>query len=475
MKNNKVIAACSLSTLSIAMLGASDINRPETEKVYWDTVTKSGQFDGGFLFLPTDSKDQIERGGFAGVTTLVDNGPPANRIDLVFVGDGYRAEDLGDYENHVDNALGAFFGIEPLQSYLPLFNVHRVDVVSNETGVDNDPVEGISRDTAMNMKFWCSGIERLLCVDTSLAWGYANNVPSTDAILAVANSSMYGGAGYSWADIGTFSGANSSATDVAIHEIGHSLANLADEYTYGGDETYSGPELTARNASIYNASEMEASETKWANWLGEWSGPWDGTCNTFEGCNYSTYGIYRPSNNSMMRSLNRPFNQPSAEAFIIEMYRIVDPLDDHTPHGVLNGESDVFITPIDVGHALEIHWYVDDMLLPLDGTTSLQVADLNLVPGTHSLKVTVVDPTDWVRDEVERNAVMKQLVSWAVQIEEAQCPADINGDNMVGIADLLAIIDAWGACGGCSADLNDDSVVNVSDVLLLINVWGPCE
>ena len=64
MKNNKVIAACSLSTLSIAMLGASDINRPETEKVYWDTVTKSGQFDGGFLFLPTDSKDQIERGGF---------------------------------------------------------------------------------------------------------------------------------------------------------------------------------------------------------------------------------------------------------------------------------------------------------------------------------------------------------------------------------------------------------------------------
>jgi hypothetical protein len=91
------------------------------------------------------------------------------------------------------------------------------------------------------------------------------------------------------------------------------------------------------------------------------------------------------------------------------------------------------------------------------------------------LKVTVVDPTDWVRDEVERNAVMKQLVSWAVQIEEAQCPADINGDNMVGIADLLAIIDAWGACGGCSADLNDDSVVNVSDLLLLINVWGPCE
>ena len=44
-----------------------------------------------------------------------------------------------------------------------------------------------------------------------------------DAILAVANSSKYGGAGYSWAEIGTFSGANaSSATDVAIHEFGHS-------------------------------------------------------------------------------------------------------------------------------------------------------------------------------------------------------------------------------------------------------------
>ena len=450
-------------------------SQPEFETVYWDTVLKNGNFAGGKLQLRTAPKDGIETRGVSNVETLISNGPSFNRIDLVFVGDGYRVEDLNDYENHVNNALAAFFGIEPLQSYLPLFNVHRVDVISNETGVDNDPVNGIERDTAMNMSFWCSGIERLLCVDTSLAWSYANNVPSTDAILAVANSSMYGGAGYSWADVGTFSGANSAATDVAIHEFGHSLANLADEYTYGGDETYTGAEPSARNASIYNSTQMESNGTKWASWLGENNGPWDGLVSTYEGCMYSMYGIYRPSNNSMMRSLNRPFNQPSAEAFIIEMYRIVDPLDDHTPHGVIEGDAVVFIAPIDVGHPMEIHWFLEGVDLNLDGQAQLDVASLDLPIGIYNLSVTVVDPTDWVRDEAERNAVMKQTVVWAVQVVEILCHADLNDDSFVNVLDLLALIDAWGVCVTCNADINNDGAVNVADLLQLIDAWGPCE
>ena len=466
---------CTVLGMVTPVLGAKNDTRPETEKVYWDTVTKTGEFSGGFLFLETEPKEQEVRSGIAGVTTLIDNGPPSNRIDLVFVGDGYRIEDLSDYESHVDTAMGEFFSIEPLQSYLPLFNVHRVDVISNESGVDNDPTEGIERDTAMNMKFWCSGIERLLCVDTSLAWGFANNVPSTDAILAVANSSKYGGAGYSWADIGTFAGANDAATDIAIHEIGHSLANLADEYSYGGEETYSGPELSARNASIYEASEMESNGTKWADWLGASGGPWDGVCGTYEGCNYSYYGIYRPSNNSMMRALNRPFNQPSAEAFIIEMYRIVDPLDDHTPHSILSGDEEVFVTPIDVGHPLEIHWFLNDELLDHDGETTLDLTSLALPAGFHYLDVTAVDPTDWVRDETERNAVMKQTVTWGIEVEESTCPADITGDGTVGVNDMLVVIDQWGACEGCSGDLNSTGDVNIVDLLILIDAWGPCE
>ena len=473
MKHTLVTVPFILGT-TMVFLGAGKSTRPDTEKVYWDTVTETGEFDGGFIFLETTSKDQVARSGIAGVTTLVNNGPPSNRIDLVFVGDGYRVEDLNSYAAHVNNAMDAFFGIEPLQSYLPLFNVHRVDVISNESGVDNDPVNGIEKDTAMDMRFWCSNIERLLCVDTTLAWGYANNVPSTDAILAVANSSMYGGAGYSSAEIGTFAGANSAATDVAIHEMGHSLGNLADEYHYGDGTVYSGGEPSARNASIYTAAEMAANGTKWAAWLGENNWEWDGLVDTYEGAVYCQYGVYRPTNNSMMRSLARPFNQPSAESFIIEMYNIVQPLDDHTPQVLLDGSETVFVTPIDVGHPMQIRWYMNNLPLDLNDMSSFSLPSLSLPVGFHTLRVEVVDPTEWVRDEAARDSIMKQTVAWPIQIDEVVCVGDVTGDGVVDVADLLSVIKAWGPCSGCPADINGDSVVNVTDILAIVNDWGAC-
>jgi hypothetical protein len=39
---------------------------------------------------------------------------------------------------------------------------------------------------------------------------------------------------------------------------------------------------------------------------------------------------------------------------------------------------------------------------------------------------------------------------------------------------LLAIIGAWGPCVGCSADINGDDVVDVTDLLTIIAAWGPC-
>lgn len=53
------------------------------------------------------------------------------------------------------------------------------------------------------------------------------------------------------------------------------------------------------------------------------------------------------------------------------------------------------------------------------------------------------------------------------------CPADINGDSLVNVVDLLAVINAWGSGGG-PADVNGDGVVNVGDLLAVINAWGAC-
>jgi probable HAF family extracellular repeat protein len=50
---------------------------------------------------------------------------------------------------------------------------------------------------------------------------------------------------------------------------------------------------------------------------------------------------------------------------------------------------------------------------------------------------------------------------------------DVTGDALVNVDDLLAVINAWGACGPpCAADLTNDGQVNVADLLLVINHWS---
>jgi hypothetical protein len=59
------------------------------------------------------------------------------------------------------------------------------------------------------------------------------------------------------------------------------------------------------------------------------------------------------------------------------------------------------------------------------------------------------------------------------------CSGDVSpsgGDGEVNVQDMLAVINAWGACPApCASDLNTDGTVNVADLLGVINAWGPCE
>ena len=56
----------------------------------------------------------------------------------------------------------------------------------------------------------------------------------------------------------------------------------------------------------------------------------------------------------------------------------------------------------------------------------------------------------------------------------ANCAGDLNGDAVVNVVDILAIISAWGSTNS-PADINTDGVVNVADLLLAISNWGPCK
>ncbi len=91
-----------------------------------------------------------------GYVTIWNNGPTTNRINMVFLGDGYQAHEIGTtYVNHIDSMLNHMFydGEDPFPRYRNFYNVYRVDVVSNESGADKPP-EDIWRDTALDASYY---------------------------------------------------------------------------------------------------------------------------------------------------------------------------------------------------------------------------------------------------------------------------------------------------------------------------------
>jgi len=62
----------------------------------------------------------------------------------------------------------------------------------------------------------------------------------------------------------------------------------------------------------------------------------------------------------------------------------------------------------------------------------------------------------------------------SIDDECEDCVADITGDGMVGVDDLLDLIASFGPCAGCPADVNGDGVVGVDDILIVLAAWGTC-
>ncbi|MFG3284258.1 M64 family metallopeptidase [Streptomyces sp. NPDC048111] len=345
------------------------------------------------------------------VTKVVDNGSTADRLDIVVVGDGYTADQLNQFHADAKEKWGEITGVEPYTTYQNLFNVWTVDAVSPQSGVSGDPAQGDVKNTALGSYFWCDGVERLLCVDQDKVDAYVAKAPQADLVVVLANSAKYGGAGYNepsktlgYEGISTASAGNAKSGQVAIHETGHSLGKLADEYFYPdtpGYEHYDGPEAEQSNISVLTADQMAADRTKWYRWLGETS-PDGGTVGAYEGGGYYVTGLSRPTDGSIMRILGKPFNLPGVEAMIAGFYRhatIATPL---TPTGRTLRPYDtarVAVPRLVGGRQLTVRWYLDGReLRGYSGRTAVGVRGLGLGWGVHRLSVRVSDATPSVRD-----------------------------------------------------------------------------
>jgi len=389
----------------------------------------------------------------SGVLALGAGGFVPNRVDLVFVGDGYQADQLDLYHQHVDACVARTFATPPLREYASYFNVHRVDVVSVDSGVDNAPTLGVQKDTALHMNYWCNGIERLLCISTQDAASYAANAPDVDVIAALAKNQKYGGGGFPGSVIGTTAGGNAHGPHVLVHELGHAFANLADEYFYGDGAVFPLVEHYRPNLSTQAAASMAATGSKWASWLGDDSGPFDGAVGTYEGGGQYQFGVNRPSPNSLMRDHLRPFNGPSAEAMLLQIYSHVDTIDSSSePNLIYDEHGTLWVSPMAPSdHALEIQWLLFDEEIPGATGESLDLCTLNLEAGWHQVKARVTDPTPWVRDPVGLSA-LTDIRSFVVQSQGSNGIARVctSSPNSAGAG---AVIDFSGSASLSAAHL----------------------
>ena len=157
-----------------------------------------------------------------------ESGPPATKVDLLVLGDGYTAGELDVYRADVARMADALFATEPFASRRDDFNVWGIDVVSDDSGITR-PRAGDFRRTALGLSFNTLDSERYLLTTENRSLREIAAQAPYDAIMMIGNTRKYGGGGI-FNLYATTASHSAQAEYVFVHEMGHSFAGLADEY-----------------------------------------------------------------------------------------------------------------------------------------------------------------------------------------------------------------------------------------------------
>ncbi|PWJ43764.1 M64 family metallopeptidase [Sediminitomix flava] len=156
------------------------------------------------------------------------SGNADKKLDILILSEGYQEEDLYKFFEDANRMSSALFKEEPFKSRKEDINIRALGIQSVESGISN-PRAKEQVNSAFDLHFNSLGSDRYVLTYSNKKIREAIAHVPYDALIIVANEKKYGGAGlYNlWA---TVTSDNKLSDYVFVHELGHSLAGLGDEY-----------------------------------------------------------------------------------------------------------------------------------------------------------------------------------------------------------------------------------------------------
>lgn len=206
------------------------------------------------------------------------------------------------------------------------------------------------------------------------------------------------------------------AADVAVHEIGHSFGFLDDEYE---DAQICNPSGTPGDI---NATKKSTRTTiPWKEWI-KATTPVPttvaGVVGLYLGGFYCPTVFFRPTFDSKMRSLDRPFEAVGGQHLVLRIYRTISAIDGVTPKAgaatvPAGGQRTFTVDPIVPASAtLSIVWRLNGVIVSTQATAVITAAQIGGTAKT--LRVTVTDKTPMVRDDPNNDLI--DTATWTVLV-----------------------------------------------------------
>jgi len=193
------------------------------------------------------------------VIAVLKSGPPAEKVDLLILGDGYTAQERPKFEKDARRLADILFTFSPFKERKADFNVWGLVPAAAESGISR-PSTGVHRRSPVGATYDAFGSERYVLTFDNRAFRDTAAFAPYDFVEILVNGNTYGGGGI-FGLYGTVASDSLWAPYIFVHEFGHHFAGLADEY-YTSDSAYlpaaDRPEPWEKNVTaLHNPAELK--------------------------------------------------------------------------------------------------------------------------------------------------------------------------------------------------------------------------